>query len=101
MTRAERRFNQKRKWISRAKKLYNTWKARSILYYMRSGNLELPQYSTFQNFLDSHKLIKNTVTPTSNPFNDKEGWKHDRREVKARNRKIRHNKKNYILNELE
>ena len=101
MTRAERRFNQKRKWLSRAKKLYNTWKARSILYYMRSGNLELPQYSTFQNFLDSHKLIKNTVTPNSKPFNDKEGCKHDSREVKARNRKIRHNKKNYILNELE
>ena len=68
---------------------------------MRSGNLELPQYSTCQNFVDSHKLIKNTVTPNSNPFNDKEGWKHDRREVKARNRKIRHNKKNYISNELE
>ena len=101
MTRAEKKKKKKRKWLSRAKKLYNTWKARSILYYMRSGNLELPQYSTFQNFLDSHKLIKNTVTPNSNPFNDKEGWKHDRREVKARNRKIRHNKKNYISNELE
>ena len=101
MTRAERRFNQKRKWLSRARKIYDTWKARSILHYMSSGNLELPQYSTFQNFLDSHKLIKNTVTPNSNPFNDKEGWKHDRREVKARNRKIRHNKKNYISNELE
>ena len=73
MTRAERRFNQKRKWLSRAKKLYNTWKARSILYYMRSGNLELPQYSTFQNFLDSHKLIKNSVSLTINPFNNKEG----------------------------
>ena len=49
---------------------------------------------------DSHKLIKNTVTPTSNPFNDKEGWKHDRNEIKARNRKIRHNKKNIIFKEL-
>lgn len=101
MTRAERRFNQKRKWLSRARKMYNTWKSRYILYYMRSGNLGLHQYSTFQDFLDNNKLLKNTTTPCSDPFDDKEGWRHDKREVKAKNRKIRHNELYYILEDID
>lgn len=83
MERAERRWRQKRKWLSRMKE---QWNAYSNWHYIRNGKKsDIVRCRTFQDFLMFHKqarLSRHTVTPIDRSITEKNDRKQEKRRMR-------------------
>ena len=95
MDKAERRWRQKRKWLSRMREQWRTYDG---WHYIRNGvKSDIVRCRTFQDFLVFHKqarLSKRTVTPIDRPTSER----HERR---LRIRRMRYGWKRTILSEFD